>query len=40
MEVSVPGTDLMGRGKENLYVILSGLHQALSTGADADEIND
>jgi flagellar hook-associated protein 3 len=40
MEVSVPGTDLMGRGKENLYVILSGLHQALSNGADADEIND
>ncbi len=40
MEVSVAGTELLGRGNENLYIILDEFYTALSSGADAAELND
>ena len=40
MEVTVSGTELMGRGSENIYVILDELYNALTTGADEAEISD
>ncbi len=40
MEVTVSGTELLGRGDENIYVILDGFYNALSSGADASELND
>jgi flagellar hook-associated protein 3 FlgL len=40
MEVTTAGTELLGRGDENLYVILDNLYNALTSGADESEIND
>ena len=40
MEVTVAGTELLGRGNENLYIILDNLYNALTSGADESEIND
>ncbi len=40
MSVTVPGTQLLGRGDENLYVILDELHSALTSGADGSVIKD
>ncbi len=40
MEISVPGTELLGRGSDNIYVMLDGFYKALTSGADTDEVND
>jgi flagellar hook-associated protein 3 FlgL len=40
MEVAVAGTELLGRGDENLYIVLDCLYKALTGGADASSIND
>ncbi|MGE4484066.1 MAG: flagellar hook-associated protein FlgL [Oscillospiraceae bacterium] len=40
MQLSVPGTELLGRGSENLYVILDNLYNSLTSGADTEELND
>ena len=40
MGVTVPGTELLGRGDENLYAIMDGFYKALTSGADASELND
>lgn len=39
MGVTVPGPELLGRGEENLYVIMDGFYKALTSGGDAAEIN-
>jgi len=40
MKVSATGPELLGRGEENLYVILDSLHAALTSGAKESVIND
>jgi flagellar hook-associated protein 3 FlgL len=36
--VTIPGTQLLGRGEENLYAILDGFYNALVSGEDASEL--
>lgn len=38
VDVSVPGTDLMGTGDDNIYMILDELHQNLMTDAPVEDI--
>ena len=40
MQVSVSGTELLGRGDENVYVILDEFYNALKNDADASELNN
>ena len=37
--ISIPGTSLMGMGDDNIYAVLDGLYQALTTNAPASEIS-
>lgn len=39
MQISEPGTELLGRGSENLYVILDGFYKALKSGKTGKELN-
>lgn len=39
MQISEPGTELLGRGSENLYVMLDGFYKALKSGKTGSELN-
>lgn len=37
-DVSLPGTELLGTGEDNIYAILDGLYQALKNGGTPEEL--
>ena len=39
MDISMPGTTVLGIGNDNLYAVFAGLFQALNDGTDGDKIN-
>ncbi len=39
MEVTIPGTSVVGMGEDNLYAVLDGLYEALVNDAPAEEIS-
>ena len=40
MDISIPGTELLGTGNDNVYTVLDELYNALISDAPAEDLND